>query len=36
MGNRGSGRSKKVPRDIENDEEGCFYANAEAVGIQGI
>jgi hypothetical protein len=27
-GNRGSGRSKKVPRDIENDEEGCFYAIA--------
>jgi hypothetical protein len=25
----------KVPRDIEIIEEGCIYAIAEAVGIQG-
>jgi hypothetical protein len=28
--------TKKVPRDIENNEEGCFYAIAKTVGIQGI
>ncbi len=34
MANRGV-VTKNVPRDIENNEEGCFYAIAEAVGIQG-
>jgi hypothetical protein len=35
MANRGV-VTKKVPRHIKNNEEGCIYAIAEAAGIQGI